>query len=104
MNLYTEKVSPLFKSGNVLREHLVPEFDSKGYIWLAYGEGLSGRSTSKMKKTKVQYRSGENGLGTFPISQIIEDKEGRIFLGTRGSGLFHYDEKRQTVYRIYNRK
>ncbi len=32
-------------------------------------------------------------MGTFPISQIIEDKEGRIFLGTRGSGLFHYDEK-----------
>ena len=66
--------------------------DSKGYIWLPTAK-VSGRSNLENEEDKVQYRSGENGLGTFPISQIIEDKEGRIFLGTRGSGLFHYDEK-----------
>lgn len=91
MNLYTEKVSPLFKSGKYYGNTCFL-IDSKGYIWLAYGKGV-WKINLKNEEDKVQYRSGENGLGTFPISQIIEDKEGRIFLGTRGSGLFHYDEK-----------
>lgn len=91
MNLYTEKVSPLFKSGKYYGNTCFL-IDSKGYIWLAYGKGV-WKINLENEEDKVQYRSGENGLGTFPISQIIEDKEGRIFLGTRGSGLFHYDEK-----------
>lgn len=91
MNLYTEKVSPLFKSGKYYGNACFL-IDSKGYIWLAYGKGV-WKINLENEEDKVQYRSGENGLETFPISQIIEDKEGRIFLGTRGSGLFHYDEK-----------
>ena len=91
MNLYTEKVSPLFKSGKYYGNTCFL-IDSKGYIWLAYGKGV-WKINLENEEDKVQYRSGENGLGTFPISQIIEDKEGRIFLGNRGSGLFHYDEK-----------
>jgi len=92
MNLYTEKVSPLFKSGKYYGNTCFL-IDSKGYIWLAYGKGV-WKINLENEEDKVQYRSGENGLGTFPISQIIEDKEGRIFLGTRGSGLFHYETRR----------
>ena len=39
MNLYTEKVSPLFKSGKYYGNTCFL-IDSKGYIWLAYGKGV----------------------------------------------------------------
>ena len=91
MNLETEKASPLFKSGKYYGNTCFL-IDSKGYMWLAYGKGV-WKINLENEEDQVQFRSGENGLGTFPISQIIEDKEGRIFLGTRGSGLFRYDEK-----------
>ena len=91
MNLDTEKVSPLFKSGKYYGNTCFL-IDSKGYMWQAYGKGV-WKINLENEEDQVQFRSGENGLGTFPISQIIEDKEGRIFLGTRGSGLFYYDEK-----------
>lgn len=93
MDLDTEKVSPLFKSGKYYGNTCFL-IDSKGYMWLAYGKGV-WKINLKDEADLTQFRSGENGLGTFPISQIIEDKEGRIFLGTRGSGLFYYDEKDQ---------
>lgn len=91
MNLETEKASPLFKSGKYYGNTCF-FIDSKGYMWLAYGKGV-WKINLENEEDQVLFRSGENGLGTFPISQIIEDKEGRIFLGTRGSGLFRYDEK-----------
>lgn len=91
MNLETEKASPLFKSGKYYGNTCFL-IDSKGYMWLAYGKGV-WKINLENEEDQVQFRSGENGLGTFPISQIIEDKEGRIFLGPRGSGLFRYDEK-----------
>lgn len=91
MDLDTEKVSPLFRSGRYYGNTCFL-IDSKGYLWIAYGKGVF-KINLEDEKEQTQFRSGENGLGTFPISQIIEDKEGRIFLGTRGSGLFRYDEK-----------
>ncbi|WP_293674587.1 two-component regulator propeller domain-containing protein [uncultured Parabacteroides sp.] len=91
MNLDTEKVSPLFDSGKYYGNTCF-RVDSKGYLWLAYGKGV-WKINLKDETDQIQFRSGENGLGIFPISQIIEDKQGRIFLGTRGSGLFCYDEK-----------
>lgn len=50
MNLYTEKVSPLFKSGKYYGNTCFL-IDSKGYIWLAYGKGV-WKINSKMKKTR----------------------------------------------------
>lgn len=93
MNLDTEKVSPLFDSGKYYGNTCF-FIDSKGYLWLAYGRGV-WKINLKDEADQQQFRSGENGLGIFPISQIIEDKQGRIFLGTRGSGLFCYDEKQK---------
>lgn len=92
MNLDTEKVSPLFDSGKYYGNTCF-WVDSKGYLWLAYGKGV-WKINLKDETDQIQFRSGENGLGAFPISQIIEDKQGRIFLGTRGSGLFYYDENK----------
>lgn len=91
MNLETEKVSPLFKSGKYYGSSCFL-IDSKGYLWIAYGKDIF-KINLENEEEQTLFRSGENGLGTIPISQIIEDKKGRIFLGTRGSGLFHYDEK-----------
>ena len=91
MDLDSEKVSPLFNSGRNYGNTCF-FIDSKGYIWIANNNGIWKINLTE-EKEQTLFRFGENGLGTNPISQIIEDKEGRIFLGTRGSGLYRYDEK-----------
>ncbi len=102
MDLDTEKVSPLLKN-NHFQGNGCFLIDSKGYLWLAHNKGI-WKINLNDETDQTQFRSGENGLGAFPISQIIEDKEGRIFLGTRGSGLFRYDaqNKRFTGYTTNN--
>lgn len=91
MDLDSEKVSPLFNSGKNYGNSCF-QIDSKGYIWVADNNGVWKINLTD-EKEQTLFRFGENGLGTSPITQIIEDKEGRIFLGTRGSGLYRYDEK-----------
>lgn len=91
MDLDTEKVSPLFKSGKQYGSTCFL-IDSKGYIWIASGKSV-WKINLEDETDQVLFQGGECGLGTLPILQIIEDNQGRIFLGTRGAGLFYYDEK-----------
>lgn len=66
--------------------------DSKGYIWVAAGRGIY-RLNSKDDKEHCYYKYDEKGLGHFPVIRLLEDKKGRIFLGTNGSGLYYFDEE-----------
>lgn len=91
MNLDTEKITPFFKNGDPLgyTSFLI---DSKGYIWVATGNGV-WRVNLENESIKTFYRSGEKGLGELPVTQMAEDKKGRLFIGTNGSGLFSYNEE-----------
>lgn len=90
MDLETEKISPLFDKGKFYGNSCFL-IDSKGYIWTAYGKGVI-RVNMKDEKDQQYFECGKQGLGEFSITQIFEDKKGRIFLGTQGSGLFRYEE------------
>lgn len=89
MDLNTEKVSYLFQRNAFGNGCFF--VDSKGFLWLSYGNGIR-RIKLDDEKQITEYQSGQNGLGTLPISCVIEDKKGRIFLGTFGSGLFRFNE------------
>ncbi|MEG2067913.1 MAG: two-component regulator propeller domain-containing protein [Tannerellaceae bacterium] len=91
MDLNTEKIAPLLPDDSYYGSTCYT-IDSKENLWISYGQGL-WRINLNDKNDRTKYPSGKKGLGKFSISQIIEDKKGRIFVGTRGSGLFHYDEK-----------
>lgn len=91
MDLNTEKITPLFESDKYYGNSCLT-VDSKGYIWIADRTSVR-RVNTRDESDMTLFQCGEKGLGRFSVTQIFEDKKGRIFLGTRGSGLFYYDEK-----------
>ena len=91
MNLATEVVTELFPY-NKAKAEITFVIDSKGWIWIAK-RSLLQHINLRNPKELHSYSYGEKGLGKFPITRMIEDKTGNIFLATCGSGLFRYDEK-----------
>lgn len=89
LDLKSEKLFPLFRTkqrgGN---KFLI---DSKGYLWIAQNTALV-KINLQNESDETIFPNNEKGLGAFNISCILEDKKGRMFFGTNGSGLYYYDE------------
>ncbi|MDD4582938.1 MAG: two-component regulator propeller domain-containing protein [Eubacteriales bacterium] len=64
--------------------------DSQGYIWLAGYDCLSSININNPTDKKV-FDPDIYDYGKFSITSFAEDKNGRIYLGTRGSGLYCYE-------------
>ena len=64
--------------------------DSKQHIWLGMQSGRIARSTP----LGLDYVSWEEGFPTQAITAILEDKMHRIWIATRGEGIYYYDQKR----------
>lgn len=92
MDLDTERLSPLFESEKYYGGGCFL-IDSKGYLWSSYGKKVMRVKLDDEKDIRF-FHCGEQGLGKFDVTQIFEDKKGRIFLGTNGSGLFYFDEEK----------
>ncbi len=97
LDMDTEEISPLFPNvsyNNRPYAGLNFMIDSKGYVWLT--------KTNRIIRIKIEDGSEEvlspekNGLGTFSALKILETKDGRIYVGTRGSGLFLFNEEENT--------
>lgn len=97
MDLDTEVIAPLLSSGLYFGNSCFI-VDSEAYLWIAGGNSL-WRINLNNENDRTLYPAGEKGLGIFNISHIIEDQKGRIFIGTRGSGLFCYDKTNDTFIR-----
>lgn len=91
MNVNTEEIIPYFPSRHYYGNTCFLT-DKKGYIWIAAEKGIY-RINAKNEKEKTFYRYDEKGFGHFAVTQLIEDRKGRIFIGTNGSGLYYYNEK-----------
>ncbi len=61
--------------------------DSKGRIWIGTNKGLNLYENKKIASVNIPKLEGLN------IRSICEDKQGNLFFGTNGSGLFRYDGK-----------
>lgn len=94
MDLDTERISPVFGSGKQYGNHCFL-IDSDDYIWITTDRTLY-RVNLNNEQDLTTFPCGEKGLGNQPVSAIYEDKEGRIFFGTQGAGLYLYDEKSGT--------
>lgn len=69
--------------------------DSRNHLWMAQANQLLCVDLNNPWDIR-RFTNGKNGLGRFPISRIVEDRKGDIYLGTVGSGLFRYDKKNDT--------
>lgn len=91
MDLKTEKITTLFEKGNSYPGNNFT-IDSKEYIWISAGRYVL-KINMKDETDQKKFYYGKDGLGHFSVTKIIEDRKGRIFLGTQGSGLFYYNER-----------
>ena len=102
MDLDTEKVSAVFNDGKGYGNFSFT-VDSHDYIWITSGRVIYKINLNNQEDRTV-FRCGSDGLGNQPVSVIHEDKDGDIYLGTLGAGLFRYDENSQSFkgYTTYN--
>lgn len=66
--------------------------DSKHYIWIAQRYKVI-RINMRNPSERCIYKNGEKGLGKFQVLKMVEDRNGTIYLGTNGSGLYEFNEK-----------
>lgn len=66
--------------------------DSKRNLWISQLDQMLKVNLDNPLE-KYIFKCGENGLGRFQVLKIVEDKDGTIFLGTNGSGIYEFNEK-----------
>ena len=100
MDLTTNVITPLYKDnskeekiGGTGNNYLL--IDSKGYLWLAKDYSIV-RIHLKGNSEEEVYMNGSHGLGIGGTLKIFETKDGKIYFGTRGSGLFLFNENDRT--------
>ena len=80
--------------------------DEKGVLWFATAKGLCSYDGSNfvnipLPKSIPKHVSPETGFPsneTEAILSLIQDSKGDFWLGTDGSGVYHYDGKTFTSY------
>lgn len=95
MSLDDEKISSLFSDNYVANSFLI---DSKNNIWLGQGSSVR-RINLDNEQDQSKYDLPSYGVKLYSIIKIFEDNQGRIYMGTRGSGLFEFNEKEQAFMR-----
>lgn len=92
MDVNTEEIIPYFSSRNYYGNTCFLT-DKKGYLWIASEKGIY-HINSQNEKEQTFYEYDKKGLGHFAVTLLLEDKKGRIFIGTNGSGFYYYNEKK----------
>ena len=95
MSLDDEKISMLFSKNYLANTFLI---DSKNNIWLGHGSYVT-RINLENEQDRSIYALPDYGTKLYSIIKIFEDDKGRIYMGTRGSGLFELNEQNQSLVR-----
>ena len=72
--------------------------DSKGFIWIGTEDGLNRYDGYKFKIFRNDVKDATS-IGSNYIQDIIEDKDGDIWVATAGAGLNRFDRKTNTFHR-----
>ncbi len=72
--------------------------DQRGYIWLAAQQGLFIYDPRSQAVEKVLVN--RQMLGDYAPRAIVEDKDGKIWVGTYGQGLYVFSAERKVLYKF----
>src|ERR1700712_2847193 len=72
--------------------------DSRGFIWIGTADGLNRYDGYKFKIFRNDVKD-TTSLGNNYVQDIIEDKDGNIWVATIGGGLNKYDRKTNRFHR-----
>jgi ligand-binding sensor domain-containing protein/signal transduction histidine kinase len=67
--------------------------DSEGILWIGTNNGLSRFDEQNQEFTNYFTNNGTTQETSSAINSIAEDKEGNLWVGTWGSGLFRFNKK-----------
>ena len=103
MHIPTEKITPLFP-GKSFHNMWVRTFatDSRGNIWISGYHSLQRINFNDPDNNYI-WNYDSNGLGRYPVTCIAESPSGDIYIGTRGSGIYRYNDIRATFDTIDER-
>ncbi|WP_294617795.1 hybrid sensor histidine kinase/response regulator transcription factor [uncultured Bacteroides sp.] len=91
----TLKSDILFKEKNLFTHNYnMLLFDSKGRLWFATDNGCASYSivSKKIKVYKIHFKYSVHSAKEL-VNVLFEDRDGNIWLGTHGNGLFLLNEK-----------
>jgi ligand-binding sensor domain-containing protein len=88
-NLKENKSLPLSLTRSVLK-------DSKGTIWIGHDKGLYQFNPDTKTFTSIPLKNAVENIKNVTIWNIIEDKNGILWMGTDGNGLMYYDPATQS--------
>jgi signal transduction histidine kinase/ligand-binding sensor domain-containing protein/DNA-binding response OmpR family regulator len=104
MDLNTESITPFYTDtikkkqiGGKNNDYML--IDSKGYLWLAKSDRIVRIHLTDGQPEEEIYMSGSKGFWKRETLKIFETKDGKIYFGTRGSGLFLFNETERTFVR-----
>ena len=85
-----------------LTQHTVQQSfqDSRGALWLVSQEGLN-KYTGHELETYQYSATNPDSLPLNAITRITEDKDGQIWMSTRGAGLVFYNSITNTFRKLY---
>lgn len=68
--------------------------DSQNHLWITTLKKIVHINLNNPKEERI-YQYGENGLGNYYAQSIIESRDGTLFFGTSGSGVYQFDRKKE---------
>lgn len=72
--------------------------DTKGTFWVGTDEGIYCYAPQTETFTPFTVRTGSGTAITHNITSIQEDKQGNIWFGTLGQGVFRYEQTSETLH------
>lgn len=85
-----EKLYPSIPEANTLGNDFL--IDSQNNLWIARWNMIT-RINMNNPQDKQIYRYEENGLGKYHVLKMAETKDGTLFMGTSGNGVYTFDRK-----------
>lgn len=68
--------------------------DSQNYLWITNWKKIVRINLNNPQEECI-YRYGKNGLGNYYAQSMVESRDGTLFFGTSGSGIYQFDRKRE---------
>lgn len=97
MNMDDESIKPLLKEKRFSSIFIL--IDNEKNLWISQTDRLIRVNLNNENNIKT-YRFGENGLGNFQITKMLETSEGHIYFTTRGSGVYRFEPETETFERF----
>ena len=92
LDIVSGQLNPLFDDSNRINGILSFFIDSRHNLWLSTIDAIIRLNMNDKNEWTIFEKTG-TGFGSFAATCIFEDRKGRMFFGTIGSGLYQLDEK-----------